>query len=102
MSAVYHIIGDANTYDFQSRVNEAMDAFRTFYSAANGVKWCVYSKDISSKAVPRQGIREPDNWVDVVEDFPPRSPDLTSLKVFSVKIPEAVGVCEPFINIVEP
>ncbi|GFX58583.1 hypothetical protein TNCV_417621 [Trichonephila clavipes] len=35
---VHRTIGDANTCNFQSRINEEMDALRTFYFAANGFK----------------------------------------------------------------
>ncbi|GFT10351.1 hypothetical protein TNCV_3735801 [Trichonephila clavipes] len=38
MSTVYHTVGGTNACCFQSRVNEAMDALRTFHFAANGVE----------------------------------------------------------------
>ncbi|GFT29009.1 hypothetical protein TNCV_3586601 [Trichonephila clavipes] len=42
MSAVYRTIGGANACGFQSRVKEAMDALRTFHSAANRVEWLLF------------------------------------------------------------
>ncbi|GFW23364.1 hypothetical protein TNCV_3804631 [Trichonephila clavipes] len=38
MFAVHRIIGGAKTCGFQSSLNDAMDALRTFHSAANGVE----------------------------------------------------------------
>ncbi|GFX07661.1 hypothetical protein TNCV_4159301 [Trichonephila clavipes] len=46
MSAVHRTTGSANDCGFQSRVNEAMDALRTFHSAAKGVEQVFNSTNV--------------------------------------------------------
>ncbi|GFS70679.1 hypothetical protein TNCV_520711 [Trichonephila clavipes] len=39
MLTIHHNIGGTKDCGFQSMVSKAMDAYRTFHTAANGVEW---------------------------------------------------------------